>query len=244
MRFTVFAIASVPDTETTRRLFDLADLDDKSVSKVLFHRRKQQTGASEVLRWDQRVIAGLTLLHHAAGDLQMESMTLASHSERDMLRRFYEAAVRDGQLVSWDGERSELPLLHFRTLWHGLSFPVYWQTMGAREAGQLDLCGWLSPPGDERPALDETARKLGYPGLLGRSEGGVYDAWLARRYEDVQAYADFAALNAFLLALRVLRVTGRLAEADGAAAEQRLRELLDRDDRPCAAEFCAAWGAA
>jgi predicted PolB exonuclease-like 3'-5' exonuclease len=242
MRFTVFAIASVPDTQLTRRLFGLADLDDKSVSKVLFHRRKQQTGDSEVLRWDQRVIAGLSLLQHAAGEVRMASMTLAAHTEQDMLQAFYAAAVRDAQLVSWDGERAGLPLLHFRTLTHGLCFPAYWQARAAGDGVHLDLCDWLSPPGTDRPLLDETARKLGFPGLLGRSEGSVYDAWLAARYGEVQAYADIVALNSFLLALRVLHVTGRLAEGDGARAGQHLREILAETDQPHATEFLDAWG--
>ena len=60
MRFSVFALSAVPDLPTARRILGLDDLDDKSVTKVLFHQRKQQAGAPERLGWNQQMIASMT----------------------------------------------------------------------------------------------------------------------------------------------------------------------------------------
>ena len=241
MRFSVFALAAVPDTATTRRLFDLHDLDDKSVAKVLYHRRKQQTGSSEALRWDQRAIAGITLIQHSVDSVGIESLTLADHSEQEMLQAFYRVAMRNGHVVSWDGEPAGLPLIHFRSLMCGVSCPPYWHARRERSDLHLDICSWLSPSPDDRPGLNETARKLGLPGLLNRSEDSVTEAWLEGRHAEVRGYCDIVALNTYLLALRLFGATGEVARHDDARVKARLRDELRRSGSAHLAEFLAAW---
>lgn len=243
MRFSVFAVATVPDTDTTRRLFDLHDLDDKAVSKVLFHRRKQQTGASEELRWDQSAIASISLIKHAVDQVQIEGMNLETHREQDMLDAFYAAAVHEGFLVSWDDTDSVMPLIRFRTLKHGIRHPAYWQQLSERKALHVDVRGWLSPAADDRPGLDETARKLGLPGMLGMTEDDVFSAWLQDRQSDVQAYSDLVAINTYLLALRLFGVTGQMTQHDNRRVQTRLREILLGQDAAHLAAFAAAWSA-
>lgn len=242
MRFAVFALSSVPDTATTSRLFDLDDLDDKSVSKVLFHRRKQQTGSSEVLRWDQRAIAALSLIHHSEDKVHLESMHFAAQNEQELLHAFFNAAQGKGRMVFWGDEHTSIPLVHFRTLKHGISHPAYWQALNAGKNLHLDIRGYLSPPSDDLPGLDETARKLGFPGLTDRFEVDVMDAWLQDRHADVQAFSDIRVLNTYLIALRLFTVTGELTGDDSVQANERLlNELGGRNDRHIA-EFLSSWG--
>ena len=241
MRFSVFALSSVPDTDTTRQVFGLHDLDDKAVSKVLFHRRKQQTGSSEELRWDQRAIASVTLIQHSVDKVLIESIGLAGHTERDMLQALFTAAMRDGRMVAWDSSRSGVPLIHFRSLKHALSFPAYWQTLKERDDLHVDLLDWLAGPGVDRPGLDETARKLGFPGMCARTEDDVYAAWLAGRHAEVQAFSEIAALNTYLLALRVFSVTGQVTRHDSARVQNNLRQALARRSDGHLADFLAAW---
>ncbi len=244
MRFSVFAITSVPDTATTRGLFGLDDLDDKSVSKVLFHRRKQQTGSSEMLRWDQRAIAGITLIEHSVDKVQMQSLYLPGHGEEEMLQAYYRSALRNTCLVSWDGARADLPLIHFRTLMRGLSYPAYWQRLRDDDSDlHRVICDWLTQLPDDRPGLDETARKLGYPGLLRRDEDDVHNAWLQGRHAEIQAFTELAALNAYLLALRLFATTGEISRHDSARVMNKLRDELGRRDGAHLAEFLAAWSA-
>ncbi len=243
MRFSVFAISSVPDTQAARHLFGLHDLDEKSVSKVLFHHRKQQTGSSEVLRWDQCAIASLTLIQHAGGDVRLSSMSIASANERDMLDAFYQAARHVSHMISWDGARYGLPLIHFRSLRHAISHPEYWQAGREQRGIHLDLRHWLSPSSDDMPALDETARRLGLPGLLETTEDAVIEAWLDGRPESAQAFSELSALNTYLLALRVFGVTGEITCQDQDQAQNQLREQLGRGEGRHRIEFLNAWSA-
>ena len=241
MQFTVFALSSVPDTTTTRQLFGLDDLDDKSVSKVLFHRRKQQTGSSEKLRWDQRAIASLSLIQHAGNNVQLDSRSLAGCSEEDMLRALFKAVSGGGRIVSWDGVESGIPLLHFRTLKHAISYPAYWHALRSDPNRHMDIRDWLSPPSGDRPTLDETARKLGYPGMIGRTEHSVMEAWLQGDYREIQAYSDFAALNTYLLALRIFETSGELASGNLAQMKAKLMDGVVKDDNEHLKAFVAAW---
>ena len=160
MRFCVFALSSLPDTATTRQLFELDDLDDKSVSKVMFHRRKQQTGSSEVLRWDQRTIVSLTLIRHSADRVRIDPMHPESHSEEEMLHAFFESAVDHGRMISWGGEADGVPLVHFRAFKHGVSNPEYWRTLKTADDLHLDICKWLSPPESDLPSSHPRRRPM------------------------------------------------------------------------------------
>ena len=246
MQFSVFALVSVPDTATTRDLFELDDLDDKAVSKVLFHRRKQQTGSSEVLRWDQRAIAGLSLIRHTADALELESISGTARNEEEMLRDFLQGVADTDRVVSWDAARHDLPWLRFRSLKYAVRLPAGWGHTGhsAETAGHTDIAQWLSGSDVDRPTLDETARKLGFPGMLDRTENTAMDAWLAGRGEEIQAYSDLAVLNTYLLALRLFMVRGEMDRDEATAALERLPLVLGESEAQHSRDFLTAWDGA
>ena len=242
MHFSVFALASVADVATTRRLYALDDLDDKAVSKVLFHQRKQQTGSSEALRWDQRMLVGISVIEYDSAGLRVTSCDFSTGEERTMLDAYYAAAARNPRVVCWDGRDLDRPLLHFRSLMHRVSAPAYWNAAGGAAASHVDIRASLAPPGDDLPSLDVTARKLGYPGMLGRDDDDVHTAWLRREPEAVRAYVEVAALNTFLLTLRLFSMTGEI-DADAAReAEDSVRAWLhQRAQTHHLAAFLDAW---
>jgi predicted PolB exonuclease-like 3'-5' exonuclease len=239
MSLTVFAIASVPDTETTRRLFDLHDLDDKAVSKVLFHRRKQQTGSSEELRWDQRAIVGLSLIRQTMGGVDLQTLAAGDGGERELLDAYYATVTEQGRLLSWDGAEGALPLVHFRSLQHAMCQPRYWERQ--RGDWHVDLRNWLCTSGHDAPSLDETALKLGFPGMCGIGDKQVYDAWLAGEMNPVRAFTDYAALNTFLIGLRWQLLTGQQTQAAVARHAQDLRDRLEQRREPHLDTFLTAW---
>lgn len=242
MIFTVFALSSVPDTATTRRVFGLDDLDDKAVSKVLFHRRKQQTGTSEILRWDQRAIATLTLIRHTGQGVELESLNGSEQSEEDLLDVLFKAVSGTGRMVAWNGEDINLPLIRFRCLKFAKVLPEYLQAMPNGTESYVDIARWLYASETDRPTLDGIARKLGFPGMLNRSEQTAMDAWLLGRQDEVQAFSDVAALNTYLLALSLFSVTGEISRQESSAALNQLKELLEGAAPGHLSEFASAWG--
>ncbi len=244
MQFTVVAVTRVPDVTSTRQLFEVADLDDESVARVLFHQRRQQTGSSEVLRWDQRAIAGITLLEHAVDEVRIESLTEDEHDESAMLHAFYQATLRHTQLITWGGTGEILPLLHFRTLMHEISYPSYWQAVREGREFHRDLRSCLTPEAEvaDSPGLDETARRLGFPGLLHHTEDAAAAAWLQGDFSLARAYSELRAINTYLVALRLLAVTGEVDNRDAIRTLNQLREALATQGLTYQAEFLTAWG--
>ncbi len=236
MRFCALALATVPDVHTARRTMDLHDLDDKSVAKVLFHRRKQQTGAGEQLRWDQQMIAALTVISYGPHGVDILAQDLSTHDEPTMLRTCRAATTAVDRTVSWGGRRFSLPLLRFRSLLHDQPMAV-----DDNAGAHLDLESYLSPATDDRPKLDTTALKLGLPGLLGHRGDQLVDAWLAGRLADLRAYGVLRALNTFLLALRVFRARGDIDDAARESAARSLRAALSASPSAHDADFLANW---
>ena len=96
--------------------------------------------------------------------------------------------------------------------------------------------------GTDRPTLDGIARKLGFPGMLNRSEQTAMDAWLLGAQDEVQAFSDISALNSYLLALRLFAVRGEISDQESAAALKQLKELLAAAAPAYFSEFVSAWG--
>ena len=243
MRFSVFAFSALPDLDTARKNFDLHDLNDKEVAKVLFHQRKQQTGHSETLNWDQLQIASVSLVHHLDGRVSLETCCLPAATEKAMIETFFKAFNASGRLIFWGGEDNSSALIDFRCMKRRISDRDYWQK---RLSGQLmfdDLREMLAPAGSEVPSMDAFAKRFDYPGMCGMDNDGVWDAYLLEDFEQIARHSDYRALNSYLLALEVLSVRGELSFADADDARGALRKHLENrtNDRGKQHSFIESW---
>lgn len=243
MRFTVYAFSTIPDLETARRNFDLPDLSDKDVAKVLFHQRKQHTGHSETLNWDQLQITSISMVHYSPDEVSLESLGLPDYQESQMIGAFFESLARSGQMVSWGGETHWLPLLDFRCMKNGISDNGYWRARNGDPQQHIDIQALMVPAGVEIPPLDGFARRFDYPGMLGVTDDQVWDAYLAGQFDLSVTYSDYQALNAFLLALRVLALRGGVSASDVGRAHNQLHEYLNASSSSRRyKDFLESWG--
>lgn len=235
MLFSVLHAVPVPDLPTARRLHGLDDLDDRSVAKVVYHLRKQSAG-DEALRWEQCTIGGLTRVRLTAERVEIETRVQGTVTEVEMLEPLAPLAERGEPLVTWDAGRHVLPLLRYRAVALGQPMPALWDA-----AVQRDLCSAFVAHPDDRPTLDEIARRLGLPGLVDCAETLAIDQWLAGDGEPLRTCAESGALNLFLLALAVFQATGELSTGDAERARRLLAEALSgRTDAPSKA-FMKRW---
>lgn len=244
MRFCVFALSTLPDVPTARRMQALDELDDKSVVKVIHHNHRQRVGKGKPLGLEQRMLAGLTLIQHSVDKFQIDSMSLADHTEPAMLKAFFVAALRNGRMVSWGGKRGDVALIHLRSLIHDISYPAYWQADDVDEGIHLDIERRIvstSDPDQPMLRLDDMARRLGYPGLLRWHDVDPTSAWLEGRRQELQAHTELGALNIYLTALRLFATTGEMPQHDVARVKGKLRDDLARRDQGHLTDFLAAW---
>jgi predicted PolB exonuclease-like 3'-5' exonuclease len=242
MRFCAYAVITVPDVATLRRSRHLEDLDDKSLSKMLAHERKQHAAGEPGLGWDQQAIAAMAVLRHGPDAMTVEAMNLSTHAEDAMLRSLFDAVADSDFAVAWDAERDLQAMIRFRALLRRVSLPDAWAAADASPQGHIDLASSLAPSGAVLPRLDDTAKKLGFPGLLDIDALDVIAAWLNEQPGDIQALCEIQLLNLYLVALRLFAIRGLVTRYDSDRHEGVMREWLESRDELHFQQFLQDWG--
>ena len=251
----VFDIETVPDVDTGRRLYDLEGLSDAEVANVMFHKRRQVTGESEFLPLHLHRVVAISAVLAAPGRFRVWSLGEEGDGEAEIIRRFYDGIERfTPVLVSWNGGGFDLPVLHYRSLLHGIPAPRYWETgdednsfrwnnylsrYHARHTDLMDVLSGYQPRATAR--LDEVAVMLGLPGKMGMSGARVWDSFQAGDLAGIRNYCETDVLNTYLIYLRFELVRGRLQPAEYEARCEEVRTALAASGKPHLQAFAAAW---
>lgn len=255
MNVFVFDIETVPDVEAGRRVLGLDGLSDTDTAEAMYARRRQDTGGSDFLRHHLHKIAVISIAARLGDRFKVWSIGDENCGEREILERFFDGIDRyTPVLVSWNGGGFDLPVLHYRSLFHGVSAPRYWENgrndqsfrwnnylsrFHERHTDLMDVLAGYQPRANA--PLDEVATLCGLPGKLGMSGAKVWEYVARGDYGAVRDYCETDVLNTYLLYLRFELMRGHL-DAVGYRREcQRVRELLEAEAKPHFLEFLAAW---
>jgi hypothetical protein len=254
MHVFVFDIETVPDVAYGRRLHDLKDLSDDEVARIMFARRRAETG-SEFLPLEQHRIVAISVAFRTRDSLKVWSLGDRDAPEHELITRFYEGLERHTpDLVTWNGTGFDLPVLHYRSLLHAVPAARYWETGDEDTAFRynnylsrfhwrhIDLMDVLAGYQNRgRASLDHVAMLLGFPGKLGMRGADVWDAYRRGEIVRIRDYCETDVLNTYLIYLRFQLIRGRLSVAEHAAEIKRVRALLEEAGKAHFAEFLAAW---
>jgi predicted PolB exonuclease-like 3'-5' exonuclease len=250
----VFDVETVPDTDLGRRLYALQGLSDAEVGEIMFARRRAATG-SDFLSHEQHRIVAISVVMRARDTLKVWSLGDPASSERDLVERFFDGLDKySPDLVSWNGAGFDLPVLHYRSLLHGVAAPRYWE-MGENDPSfrysnylsrfhwrHMDLMDILSGfQGRGRASLEHIAALLGFPGKMGMHGAQVWDAYRRGELAQIRAYCETDVLNTYLVYLRFELVRGRFSSAEHDLEVGRVRKLLGESPAAHLREFAAAW---
>jgi len=252
----VFDIETVPDTELGRRLYELKDLSDEQVGRIMFAKRRQETG-SEFLSHEQHRVVAISVLMRSRDSLRVWSLGDEGAPEKDLIERFFEGVEKfTPDLVSWNGAGFDLPVLHYRSLLHRITAASYWETgdsdtsfrysnyLSRYHWRHMDLMDILSGfQGRGRASLQDIACLLGLPGKLGMQGSQVWDVYLQGGLKRIRDYCETDVLNTYLIYLRFELLRGRLNAAEHARECARVRQLLEDSPAEHFKEFLAAWPA-
>jgi predicted PolB exonuclease-like 3'-5' exonuclease len=252
-----FDIETVPDVPGLRRLHGLDDsLPDAEVAEFAFSRRRASNGTDFLPLHLHRVVAIACALRE--GDaIRVWSLGSAADGEADLIRRFFDGIDKySPQLVSWNGSGFDLPVLHYRSLVHGLCASRYWD-MGEDDrefkfnnyinryhTRHLDLMDMLALFQARAYApLDDIAKLCGFPGKLGMDGSEVWGAWLAGGIERIRSYCETDAANTYLMYLRTQCLRGQMDKERYRRECDLLRSTLQRGGEAHWREFVDAWPA-
>ncbi len=128
MNVLIFAIHTIPDTETGSRKYQLEGLDEKNAIKAMLH-LQQQSGRSELPHYMQRIVAISTIFRGHGVTLEINSLG-EGRSEKQLLAQFFKTLNRNNlpRFVSWNGLEKDVPVLMYRCLKHEIPLSLLLQT--------------------------------------------------------------------------------------------------------------------
>jgi predicted PolB exonuclease-like 3'-5' exonuclease len=254
MNTLIFDIETVPDTALGRRLYGLENLTDEQVGRIMFTKRRQEIG-SEFLSHEQHRVVAISVVMRSRDTLRVWSLGEESSSEKDLIERFFDGLDRyTPDLVSWNGAGFDLPVLHYRSLLHGITAARYWETGGSDASFRysnylsryhwrhMDLMDILSGfQGRGRASLQDVACLLGLPGKLGMHGSEVWEVFLQGGIKRIRDYCETDVLNTYLIYLRFELLRGHLSAVEHANELARVRQMLAESTAAHLREFSAAW---
>jgi predicted PolB exonuclease-like 3'-5' exonuclease len=254
----VFDIETVPDVNTGRRLYDLDGLSDKEIAEVMFTKRRQDTGGnSDFLRQHLHQIVAISVVLSNSNELKVWSLGDVNSDEKDIIQRFFEGIEKyTPKLVSWNGRGFDLPVLHYRSLLHGVQSPRYWETGNDDQSFRWN--NYLSRYHDRHTdlmdviagfefrsiaPLTEISSMLGFPGKMGMDGSKVWDTYLNGDLQAIRDYCETDVLNTYLVYMRYELIRGNFTENSYNRECERLKKLLkeEGDSKDHLKQFLDVW---
>ncbi|MGH8672139.1 MAG: 3'-5' exonuclease [Burkholderiales bacterium] len=250
-----FDIETIPDTDGLRSLHGLgADSSDAQVAEIAFQRTRLANGSDFLPLHLQRVVAISCALREGE-HFRVWSLGSTTDPETVLLQRFFEGIEKyTPQLVSWNGGGFDLPVLHYRSLIHGLQAARYWD-MGEDDRDfkwnnyisryhtrHLDLMDLLAlyQPRNYAP-LDQMAKLAGLPGKMGMEGSQVWEAYKNGEINAIRNYCETDAVNTYLLYLRFQLLRGAFTQQIYQKECERVRGVLGKAAEPHWREFLNNW---
>ncbi len=251
----VFDLETVPDTAGLRRLRpQWAALDDRALAEQAFAERRERTGSEFLPLHLQRVVAIGCVFRDDTG-FRVRCLGTPEDDEAKLVQDFYRLVDRyTPQLVSWNGGGFDLPVLHYRSLVHGLVAARYWEQgeddrefrfnsyLGRYHSRHLDLMDVLAMYQARAAApLDDIARLAGFAGKPGMAGDQVWPTFLDGGIGRIRDYCETDVVNTWLVYCRFQRLRGLLTAEAYRAELTLVRQALATHGAPHWQQFLAAW---
>ncbi len=258
MNILVFDVETIPDIDSGKKIFNLEGLSDKNAAELMFsHRYQKSNGRTEFLQHYLHKIVTISVVLKTDDKLSVWSLGDNNSTETELLERFFEGIERyTPVIVSWNGSGFDLPVIHYRSLIHGVVAQRYWENgdddqsfrwnnylsrFHSRHTDLMDvLSGYITTA---RAPLNEIATILGFPGKMGMSGEKVWDCYLDGDIESIRNYCETDVLNTYLIYLKYQLMRGRLTNDLYITECQKVCDMLENENKIHLKEFLKVWQA-
>ena len=253
----VFDLETIPDVKGLRQVSDwpdVADLSDDEVVEKAFAERQEKTG-STFLQHHLHKIAVVGCVFRDDNGFRVKCLGEVDDPEEQLIQGFFKTIDHyTPRLVSWNGSGFDLPVLHYRSLIHGIASPRYWDTgqddrdfkynnyLSRYHDRHTDLMDVLAKYGGRANApLDDMAKLCGFPGKLGMDGSQVWQAWRDGKGQEVRAYCETDVVNTWLVYCRFRLIRGELTPQAYEQEIELVRAHLTEINAPHWQEYLQAW---
>lgn len=230
----VFDIETIPDVTAGKRLYpEIAELSDDTALSQLIKMREAEAG-NPFLPLPLHKVACLSVLWVANGNMTLKTLSLADHSEPEIIQTFFNSIEKNPQLVSWNGKGFDMPVMSYRALAYGLSAPRLFN-----ETGDMKYNNYLNRYHDRHTDLmmklgsTSTNQKLDVVasvcGFAGKQDIDGYDVVpmvQAGEWDKLTTYCESDVLNTWLIFLRYQKLIGKMSPEQASWFESQTHDYL------------------
>lgn len=254
----IFDIETVADCDGYRLLHRLPeDLSENEIVAIMNNERLAENGSTFYRHHLHKVVA-ISLLLLSGNKIKLWSLGRENETEQSLIARFFAGIDKTlPTLVSWNGSGFDLPVLHYRALFHGISASAYFE-IGEQDNQfrynnyisrfhwrHIDMMDVLSGyQANTRASLNDVAKLCALPGKLDTDGSQVQTLWQNGEKEKICDYCETDVLNTYGVYLRFELLRGRLQPAEYEEKIAQLRAYLQHLSESGAThitEFLEAW---
>jgi len=248
MNVLVFDIETVPDTEGGAKILGLKDLSKKDIIKAMEHTQFQKNGTMFQPLHLHKIVA-ISVLYKNDKKISLLSLGDENSKENELLKLFFNAIDKyQPQIVSWNGKGFDSPVMHFRSLLHGISSIKYWDKgdddrefkwnnyLNRYHDRHLDLMDVLSGY-KKSSSLSDIAQLIGAPGKYGIDGSMVTDHYLENNIKEIRDYCETDVLNTYLVFLRYQMISNSISKEIYNELLNEVFSLLDNSNNAHWNEF-------
>lgn len=248
-----FDIQTIPDISGLRILHGVdAGVSDMEVAEMAFQISRQNTGGDVLPHHLQRVVA-ISCVLRLGNHLKVWSLGEVGEGEGSLIQRFFDGIEKyTPQLVSRNGRRFELPVLHYRGLIQGVVCPRYWERgehdknfqqnnyVNSDHLRHLDLMNLLASHAGNAP-LGELAALMGLPATLSMNSRQVWESYQNEQLAEIRHACEVNVMNIYLVFTRFQMMRGVLSREAYQQECALVRAELHKLNQPHFNEYLAAW---
>lgn len=241
----VFDIETIPDVYSGALLNNMKNQSKREIAEAMYQQQRQKTGHSFLPHHFQHIIA-ISLVLRQGDSVKVWSLGDGHSTEQELLERFFLGVSKFiPTLVSWNGTGFDLPVIHYRSLLHGVTSKHYWETGDNEQSFRwnnylsryhyrhIDLMDILASYQMRANApLHEIATLLGFPGKMGMDGQEVWETYCTGDIESIRNYCETDVLNTYLIFLRFQLIRGQLTPEQYKNETILLREVLTHANAP------------
>ncbi|RVU83895.1 hypothetical protein EOL70_13815 [Leucothrix sargassi] len=235
------SIVTVPDVDAGRAIYKLDDLVDDGVYKAMVHLHNQQRGTDTLPLYQYRVVSASAVVLDYQGAVTISSFD--DEDERDLLNKLAVLLANTNEVISWQGDQFDRPVLAYRFLKQRVVCPAVFDKYSTHTASHVSLNEELSGMGEsnKRISLVEVAAVLGLPNAQGVERIDVLECYQQGDIAALTQACDIDALNTFIIGQRIELTKGELKNSEYNALCDTLSDYLSGSGKTHLKQYVAAW---